>query len=260
MADAELTEGLSDEKPRVQTAARTINVLSEVAMAAPDGMSAKEISANLGLPRQVVYHLVHTLLGIGALRKSNGSKYVLGLTLGPIAEGFRLQLGSGDLLTRYATMAANATGETAYVVGWVGTSVVVQASARGRSAIAAAEIPVGTTGDAHARASGKLLLSHLPPQALDEYIARHPLAARTPNTITTRQALEAALARIREEGVGYDLEEYAQGVACMAVPLGSRKMVRLALGISAPAERFRANIDNNRDLLVSIASMQSSIA
>ncbi|MGR9202116.1 IclR family transcriptional regulator [Rhizobium leguminosarum] len=244
------------EKPRVQTAARTIKVLTEVALAGPNGISAKAISANLDLPRQVVYHLLHTLVSVGVLRRANGSTYVLGLAVAPIAEGFRLQLGAGDMLARYATMAANATGETAYVVGWVGNEIVVLASARGGSAIAATEIPQGTTGDAHARASGKLLLSHIPPEALDDYIARHPLVARTPNTITTRKELVSTLDRIREESVGYDREEYSTGLACMAVPLGSRRMVRLALGISAPAERFNANLDNYREMLLNIASIQ----
>lgn len=251
-----LVDNDAAEKPRVQTAARTIKVLTEVALAGPNGISAKAISVNLDLPRQVVYHLLHTLVSVGVLRRANGSTYVLGLAVAPIAEGFRLQLGAGDMLARYATMAANATGETAYVVGWVGNEIVVLASARGRSAIAATEIPQGTTGDAHARASGKLLLSHIASEVLDDYIARHPLVARTPNTITTRKEFVSALDRIREESVSYDREEYSSGLACMAVPLGSRRMVRLVLGISAPAERFYANLENYRDMLVNIASIQ----
>lgn len=254
-------DALADQakaKPRVQTAARTVQVLTEVAIAAPGGISAKEISLKLGLPRQVVYHLVHTLVSIGALRKSNGNNFVLGLTMGPIAEGFRVQLASGDTLMRCATMAASSTGETSYVVGWLGNAIVVLASARGRSAIAAAEIPQGTSGDAHARASGKLLLSHTSPEVLDDYLARHPLVARTPNTITTRKAFDSALDRVREEGVAYDNEEYSPGLSCMAVPLGSRRIVRLALGISAPTERFRANLDRYREILVDIATMQTS--
>lgn len=246
------------EKPRVQTAARTIKVLTEVAIAAPEGISAKAISLNLGLPRQVVYHLIHTLVSVGALRKSGSSNYVLGLGLAPVAEGFRLQLASGDTLMRCASMAAHATGETAYVVGWVENSIVVMASARGRSAISAAEIPQGTTGDAHARASGKLLLSHLTKEALDDYLARHPMTARTPHTLTTRQAFDSALIRVREEGVAYDQEEYSPGLVCMAVPLGSRRVVRFALGISAPAERLRTNVDRYREILINIASLQNA--
>jgi IclR family acetate operon transcriptional repressor len=204
----------------------------------------------------VVYHLIHTLVSVGALRKAGANNYVLGLAVGPIAEGFRLQLASGDTLTRYASMAATGTGETAYVVGWVDNSIAVLASARGRSAISAAEIPQGVTGDAHARASGKLLLAHADLMVVEDYLARHPLTARTPSTITNREAFFEALNRIREENVAYDREEYSIGLSCMAIPLGSRRKVRLALGISAPTERFLANVDRYREILVDIASLK----
>lgn len=250
----ELVSVENSDRPRVQTAARTIKVLTEVALAAPGGISAKAISDTLGLPRQVVYHLVHTLVSIGILRKAGGNSFVLGLAMAPIAEGFRVQLGSGDMFMRYATMAANATGETAYVVGWIGNEIVVLASARGASAIAAAEIPQGTTGDAHARASGKLLLGHAPSNVQDEYLSRHPLVARTANTIVGFDEFRAALEKARLEGVAYDNEEYSLGLACMAVPLGSTRVARMALGISAPVERFRANAERYRESLIEIAS------
>ena len=111
----------------------------------------------------------------------------------------------------------------------------------------AAEIPQGTTGDAHARASGKLLLSHAAPSVLDDYLAKNPLSPRTPQTITNREALVTALDRIRDENVSYDREEYSPGLSCMAIPLGSRRMVRFALGISAPTERFNANVETYRE-------------
>lgn len=250
-----MTGQAAEQKPRVQTAARTVNLLTEVAVSGPAGISAKRLSENLGLPRQVVYHLIHTLLGIGAVRKVGSSNIVLGLSMAPIAEGFRIQLGSGDLLMRYASMAAKATGETAYVVGWVDNKIVVLASARGSSAIAAAEIPQGTTGDAHARASGKLLLSAVPKETVDEYIARNPLTPRTHNTITTRDAFDAELAIIREQGLSFDREEYTLGLSCMAVPLGSRQLPRLALGISAPTARFHDNVGHYKDLLLSISTI-----
>jgi len=200
------------------------------------------LSVQLGLPRQNVYHLIHTLVSINMLRRSGGSSYVLGLGVANLAQGYRRQTGAPDYLARYAEQAAARTGETAYVVGWVDTEIVVLASARGASPIHAAELSPGTAGDAHARASGKLLLAMSPLDEARRYLAGRPLTARTANTLTDPASIAGELARIRKDWVATECEEYALGLACMAVPIGPAPAV-LALGISAPVERFHANLD-----------------
>ena len=76
------TEASEDRKPRIQSAERTVAVLLTIAISL-DATKAKEISDALGLPRQVTYHLLHTLLGTAVLRKNMQNRYVLGLPLLP---------------------------------------------------------------------------------------------------------------------------------------------------------------------------------
>src|SRR5258705_213604 len=101
-----------DAKPRVQTAMRTVAILLCVARSA-NGMKAKEISEQLELPRQVTYHLLHTLLSTGILRKNAQNRYILGLAASPIAEGFRRQIAPPELVAPKVRAAVAATGETA---------------------------------------------------------------------------------------------------------------------------------------------------
>lgn len=246
------------EKPRVQTAARTIAIATEVALAGPEGISAKDLSDRLNLPRQVVYHLVHTLVSIGFLRKARATNYVLGLGAAPIARSFGVQLRSGDMLSRYAAAAAKETGETAYVVGWMYNEIVVGASIRGSSSITATEIPEGTTGDAHARASGKLLLSSVPRETVEHYLRGNPLAKRTVNTLVDTDSFFRELDVTRERGFGIDAEEYEIGLSCIAVPLGGVSSM-LALGISAPTARLKERMDHYLDILRRIASQNIDI-
>jgi DNA-binding IclR family transcriptional regulator len=229
-------------KPRVQTAARTVAILQAVSRAGAEGISAKELSERLELPRQVVYHLVHTLVQVRMLRRARGTNLVLGIGVAALAHGFHQQMSSSGFLTRCAQAAADATGETAYVSGWLDGEIVVLATARGSAPIQAAEVPRGTTGFAHARASGKLLLAMCTKDELDAYLRTHELAARTPSTLVRRNALRAELDAIRECGVSYDREEFAAGLTCMAVPLGPEP-TQLVLGVSAPTQRFRENHD-----------------
>lgn len=242
-----------ETKPRIQSAVRTVDVLQVVARASSNGISARELSDELQLPRQVIYHLIHTLLSVNMLRQVAGKNYVLGLATANLAHGYRRQTSVPDHLAGYVERAAAETGETAYVAGWVENEIVVLASARSQSAIHSAEPLPGTTGNAHARASGKLLLAMCPGEEAQAYLARTPLTARTENTLTDSKAIAVELERIRQNWIAVEREEYAIGLSCMAVPIG-RPPARLALGISAPTDRFERNFDMYAERLQKIAN------
>jgi IclR family transcriptional regulator, acetate operon repressor len=229
----------STPRPRVQSAARTVDILLAIARTR-DGARAIEISDELGLPRQVTYHLLHTLNSTGVIRKNPQNRYVLGLAAGVIADGFRRQLHPPEHLAPIVRSIATDCGETAYAVGWVDGEVVVLASARGESTIQAAEVPHGYSEDAHARASGKLLLALVEPRLRDEYLARHGLKPRTVNTLTSTKRLHEDFERIRARGYAVDEEEFSTGLCCLAVPVLDG---RIAIGISVPAERFHHNLE-----------------
>jgi DNA-binding IclR family transcriptional regulator len=144
------------------------------------------------------------------------------------------------------------TGETAYVVGWVDNEIVVLATAKSQSVIHAGEPSPGTAGNAHARASGKLLLAMSTDEEVKAYLARTPLTPRTENTLTDSEAIAKELARIRKNWIAVEREEYAIGLACMAVPVG-RPPALFALGISAPADRFERNFKVYAEKLQKIA-------
>src|SRR4051794_35034797 len=198
MAEMRLDKIADDRlKPRVQSAARVVEILQLVARADASGVSAKAISERLSLPRQVVYHLAHTLVSMNVLRKIGRGSYILGLGAAVIAEGFRRQIGTSDFVAAFAQRAAEATGETAYLVGWVEGEIVVLGTARGRGAIRAAKVPEETAGDAHARASGKLMLAMASEEEAERYLKQHNFRRRTPKTITSRKALAKELEKIR---------------------------------------------------------------
>lgn len=223
-------------------------LLLEIARSGPKGISAKQLAVNLNLPRQVVYNLVHTLAAINMLRRTTSSSYVLGLAVAAISHGFRRQLASAESLNEVAEEIVQATGESAYVVGWLDNEIVVLASARGTATVTATVVAQGTARDAHARASGKLLLAMSTPEEVDRYLQKHEFNKRTDNTITDREGLMEELARVRQTWTGIDDEEYAEGLSCLAVPYG-KVPTPLVLGISAPTERFHQNAKRYENVL-----------
>ena len=243
-------------RPRVQSAARTIGILVAVAQS-ENGLTPREISEQLGIGRQATYHLLHTLHEADMLTRDERKRYLLGLRVGTLAEGFARQLAPSEHLAPRVRALARQKGETAYASGWWSGEIIVLSVARGTSPVQAAEVAQGQAGDAHARASGKLLLAHAAPDALDAYLSSHELMRLTPKTITSRDALERNLELIREQGYAVDDEEFAPGLCCLALPFEAGHS-SLALALSAPRERFHDQRERYLEAMREIVSAPAS--
>jgi IclR family acetate operon transcriptional repressor len=101
-------------------------------------------------------------------------------------------------------------------------------------------VPQGYFGNAHARASGKLLLALASDSVRESYLDRRALKRLTPHTITARRALEQEFVAIRDQGYALDQEEFALGLSCVAMSLdrGSSPSV---VAVAGPTERVDAN-------------------
>ncbi|PVZ14151.1 IclR family transcriptional regulator [Actinomycetospora cinnamomea] len=94
---------------------------------------------------------------------------------------------------------------------------------------------------AHALAVSKVLVAHSPDRR--ERLEPARWTAFTPSTITTPDAYDLELARIRRDGYALDREEYAAGLSCVCAPIadpGGR--VAAAIAITLPTPRFRAEL------------------
>ncbi len=239
-------------KPRVQSVARAASILVAVGES-ESGLTTREISERVAINRQTAYHLIHTLTGAGMLTRNERGRYVLGLRVGTLVEGFGRHLAPPERLTPLVRRVASETGETANAAGWVEGEIVTLSVVRGENAVQASAVPQGLAADGHARASGKLLLAYATPARRNEYIERHVLTQRTPNTITSREALEEELAEIRRRGYASDREEFTLGLCCLSVPLDGGG-APYTLGLSAPADRFAASETAYLDVLIRCAA------
>lgn len=73
--------------------------------------------------------------------------------------------------------------------------------------------------EAYCSAVGKVLLSHLPPEAQAAYVDGGPFVALTANTVIDPARLREALAQTRARGYGVDDAEVADNLYCVAVPV-----------------------------------------
>jgi IclR family transcriptional regulator, acetate operon repressor len=224
--------------PRVQSVARATDILNAIA-SSPDGATAQELTRALGLNRATVYHLLHTLGTAGYVMQGPERRYRIGLGVGSLVAAFERQVIPGGFFPLARQLAAR-TGETAYIAMRQRDQLQLLCSVPGHHPVGVASSPIGPIEEGHARASGKLLLALAPDESRDAYLSTHPLKRLTPATITRRDELLKALDRIRSDRYATDHEEFTEGVACVAAPIGTGAS-SLAVALSAPRDRFEAN-------------------
>jgi IclR family acetate operon transcriptional repressor len=244
----------SDEKqhrPRIQSIGRGFSVLFAIARS-ERGLYAKDIIQELGLDRQIVYHILQSLSAVGVVTKIANNRYVLGLRVADLIEGFPRHLAPSERLAPMVRALSRETGESAYAVGWLNSEIIVVTAVRGSKTVSAAEVPQGYASHAHARASGKLLLALADRAQAEAYLSRHKLGRLTPNTITNRAALDREFEKIRLMRTSIEREEFAPGLCCMAMPIGEFGS-SYVLAISVPAERFETHLERYSEAMRRIA-------
>jgi DNA-binding IclR family transcriptional regulator len=95
---------------------------------------------------------------------------------------------------------------------------------------------VGMRADAHCTGLGKALLAGLAAADLDAFLEGRALPGKTPKTLTTPDALRAALVDVRRRGYALDDEETLPGLRCVAAPVKAPDGTTLA-AVSASGPR-----------------------
>lgn len=173
----------------------------------------------LGLHRSTAHHLMRSLVGLGWLHQDDETRgyeltqKVYRLTgrrwtaeqIGAIAQPFLQQL-------------TRETGEGSSVAVWVHGTVRIAAKHEATGPVRVVQ-DVGSTRPMYCTAVGKALAGWLPEAEVRAALARTPMTALTPKTITTQRRFTAELARIRAAGHAIDDEEQYLGLRCIAMPV-----------------------------------------
>ncbi len=226
-----------DRPGGVQSIARAFALLEDIARHR-EGASLAELARRSGLHTSTAFHLLQTLVRLGYVRQeAETRRYRVGRPLFALAAACRDEIELLHLATPVLEALSAETGEAAHFGIWQGSAVLVLARTQGSGAFQLAERP-GLLRPAHATALGKALLAGLAPEALARFLATAPFPALTPHTLTTAEALDAALAAVRARGYATDEGEFHPEVVCLAAPVRDfTGAVVGALGLSRPAWR-----------------------
>jgi DNA-binding IclR family transcriptional regulator len=222
----------------VKSADRLLDVL-ELLTVDSDGLPFTEIAARLRWPKSSAHALLLTMERRGYLARDPETRaYRLGIRAWEAGQAYRFD----DDLTLHALAPmrriVDEVDETVQLAVRSGTDNVYLAKVDSQQAMQLVS-RVGSRIPAHATGLGKVLLSALSGEALDELYRGVALKPFTPNTITDLGRLKKALAEVRDRGYAVDEEEFAVGLRCIAVAInGSQQRVVAAISCSIPSARL----------------------
>ncbi|MCF8042745.1 MAG: IclR family transcriptional regulator [Desulfarculaceae bacterium] len=227
--------------PRViPSVARALNVL-ELFLAEQCPLSVPEIVERLGLPRTTAHELVNTLLHVGYLRRD--VKHFNKVFLGPkVLELGNVYAAKMDLISEGRKVAEEIVAncdETVQMAILDGTEAVFVAKVDCSKMVRLIS-RVGSRLPAHCTAVGKMMLSGLSDQEIDElYHGRVQLERMTENSIVSLAQLKHELTVIRKRGLSYDDCESNTDVRCVSAPIYNQTgKVIAAMSISVPISRI----------------------
>lgn len=177
-----------------------------------------ELSRRANLPQASGYRLIQTLEKIGAVIRGPRGRYRPGMLLVSLSQNVAI----GDLLRnssqRLAVALAKRFDLTVHL-GMLEEGMVSYVSKVATPGAFPINTRVGAQLEAYCSALGKVLLSSLSRERLDNVILDGDLVPLTPNTITAPHLLRAELEKVRRQKYAVDNGEADADIVCVAVPI-----------------------------------------
>ena len=219
----------------VQSVDRVFGLLEHLA----DGggsLSLSELAVRSHLPMPTIHRLIRSLVNQGYVRQETSKRYALGPRLIRLGESASRMLGSWAM--PYLVELVDTYGETTNMAMLEGDACVYVAQVPSPRAMRMFT-EVGRFVMPHCTGVGKAILSTLPDPDVRALLGRTGMPPRTEHTITSPDAMVAALGVVRKQGYAVDDGEQEPGVRCVAVPIRGLPF-RAALSVSGPSSRVTA--------------------
>jgi DNA-binding IclR family transcriptional regulator len=215
-----------------KTIDKALRVLTAFSPAQP-ALSVGELAERLGLHKSIVSRIASSLCAWRILEKDSRTHK---LRVGERAYQIGSLYAPRDSLSRIAKpfmeeLVAK-TGQSSHVSVIEDREILVVSTVESPTALRVI-MRLGERRPVHSTAAGKLYLA-LQPDLLDVVLSRRPTAF-TANTITSPAALRKEMARVRQEGIAWNIGENSVGAGAVAAPIfGSEGQLAAALSTVFP--------------------------
>ena len=221
----------------IQSVSHALDVLEEF-QGDVDELGVTELSKKLKLHKNNVFRILATLQSRSYIEQNKANEnYRLGVRCLELGQTFIHQRGMLKQAKPILQELAEKTGETSYVSIMRENEVVYLDSVESETTVRVVS-RLGLHMPIHATAAGKALVAFESEEDLRKRFGED-LKGYTGKTFRTIDELLRDLEVVRERGYATDLEEFEEGLRCVASPIRdyTRKVIG-ALSVSGPAHRM----------------------
>lgn len=215
--------------------ARGLIVIQAFTQQSPQ-MTISQISIKTGLSRAAVRRCLYTLTKLGFAGAEDGSRYSLRPRMLTLSHTYTASNTLASAAQPILERMSAALRESFSVATLDGEDIVYIARTT-VSRVMAVDLHIGSRLPAYCTSMGRVLLAWLPPDQLENYLAKVVLTPHTTRTVNSIEKLRMLLRNIRRNGYAVCDQEYEVGLRSLAVPVYSssgRVVATLNLSGSAP--------------------------
>jgi DNA-binding IclR family transcriptional regulator len=205
----------------------------------PGDLTLTQIGERLGMSKPTAFRIINVLEQGDYLERAPGSQgWRLGLKLHRLGSLVESTTAIQRLAHPFLAELAESCHETVHLTVLNKGEALYLDKIEGNHSVRVVS-RIGQRLPAHCSGVGKVLLAHLPDDEVEAVVAERGLPRLTPATITQREALQAELRRVRQQGYAIDNEEIEIGLKCVAAPVrDASDRVVAAISVSVPKFRF----------------------
>ena len=209
----------------------------EILASNPSGLTLTEMAEKAGLTRAGARRFLLTLVDSG-YAVQDGRVFRLSSRLISVARSWLGGASIWSFAEPFMRDVSDRFGEACSAAVLSGEDVVYVARVPGRHILSVA-LHVGTRLPAFCTSMGRVLLSDLPRDTLEGFLAKAELRALTPKTIVDRSSLRGAILAAGRDGHALVDEELEPGLRSIAVPVRDRSgRTVAAINVSTQSARL----------------------
>ena len=226
----------TDDKNKMSGVVRTVRILEVLSKAG--SINLENLARETDLPKATLLRFLNTLSCLVSVCRDDADRYSLTLKLFSIASR---ALAHSDLIGKarpFAKELCQSLGETVHM-GILEGDQAVYVLKEESSYTLRMYSRIGKSIPLYCTAIGKIFLSEMTPEDLQNYLRSHTLKPYTSRTVGSVDALRQQLELIRQRGWSIDDQEHEDNIMCIASPVRDYTgSVVAAMSVSWPLFRF----------------------